>query len=166
LRCHRVATLAFVFRAALSKDFDAILRLYEQLQPADVVLDRGAARAAFDRILGSPGLTLFILEEDGRAIATTYLNVIPNITRSASPYAVIENVVVEEPLRGQGFGKRIMTGTLQEAWDAGCYKVMLFTGSKRESTHAFYRACGFVAGDKTGYVARPPSDHSAGTSGQ
>ena len=39
--------------------------------------------------------------------------------------------------------------------EAGCYKVMLMTGSKRASTHAFYRACGFVADDKTGLVARP-----------
>jgi GNAT superfamily N-acetyltransferase len=147
-----------MFRAARPLDFDAILRLYAQLQPADIVPDRGRARAAFDLILASPGLTLFVLEEDGRAIATTYLNVIPNITRSASPYAVIENVVVEESLRGQGFGKRTMAGTLEAAWDAGCYKTMLFTGSLRESTHAFYRACGFVSGDKTGYVARPPQD--------
>ncbi|MEV6282646.1 hypothetical protein [Kribbella sp. NPDC051770] len=35
------------------------------------------------------------------------------------------------------------------------FKAMLMTGSKRESTHAFYRACGFADDDKTGYVARP-----------
>jgi hypothetical protein len=48
-----------------------------------------------------------------------------------------------------------MTETLQSAWDAGCYKVMLLTGSRRPSTHAFYRACGFSGDDKTGFVARP-----------
>jgi GNAT superfamily N-acetyltransferase len=81
--------------------------------------------------------------------------VIPNITRSAAPYAVIENVVVEESLRGTGLGKQIMSGTLQAAWDAGCYKAMLMTGSRRPATHAFYRACGFSAETKTAYVARP-----------
>ena len=53
-------------------------------------------------------------------VATTHLNIISNITRSASPYAVIENVVVEESLRGSGLGKQIMASTLGAAWAAGC----------------------------------------------
>jgi hypothetical protein len=56
---------------------------------------------------------------------------------------------------GRAFGKRIMAGTLHAGWDAGCDKTMLFTGSQYESTHAFYRACGFLSRDRTGYVARP-----------
>jgi hypothetical protein len=48
-----------------------------------------------------------------------------------------------------------MAATLQAAWDAGCYKVMLQTGSRRESTHAFYRRCGFDPEEKTAYVAHP-----------
>lgn len=91
-----------------------------------------------------------------RVAATTYLNIIPNLTRSASPYAVIENVVVEKSLRGTGLGKRIMTSTLEAAWAAGCYKVMLMTGSSNPATHAFYRACGFSPDAKTAYLARPP----------
>ena len=90
-----------------------------------------------------------------RLAATAYLNVIPNLTRSASPYAVIENVVVDEPLRRTGVGKQIIGATLQAAWNAGCYKAMLLTGSQHASTHAFYRACGFTADEKTAYVARP-----------
>lgn len=45
--------------------------------------------------------------------------------------------------------------TLQAAWEAGCYKAMLMTGSHRPSTHAFYRACGFSPDVKTAYLARP-----------
>jgi GNAT superfamily N-acetyltransferase len=100
--------------------------------PQDPVLRDGTCAAVFELILGSPGLHIFVLELDGALVATTYLNVIPNLTRSASPYAVIENVVVEESLRGTGLGKQIMA-----------------------ATHAFYRACGFSAEAKTGYVARP-----------
>jgi GNAT superfamily N-acetyltransferase len=144
-----------VFREAGPDDFEDILRLYRQLQPEDPVLQDGSDAAAFTQILGSPGLHLFVLEVDGAVAATTYLNVIPNLTRSASPYAVIENVVVEETLRGIGLGKHIMAGTLQAAWDAGCYKAMLLTGSRKPATHAFYRACGFSPNAKTAYLARP-----------
>jgi GNAT superfamily N-acetyltransferase len=145
-----------LFRAAGPGDFDDILRLYRQLQPEDPVLRDGSDAAAFAQILGSPGLHLFVLELDGAIVATTYLNVIPNLTRSASPYAVIENVVVDERLRGTGLGKQVMDGTLRAAWDAGCYKAMLMTGSRSPGTHAFYRACGFSPDAKTAYLARPP----------
>lgn len=144
-----------MFREAGPGDFDGVMRLYRQLHPGDPVVPDEAAAAVFEQILGNRGLHLFVVEVEGKVVATTYLNVIPNLTRSASPYAVIENVVVEESLRGKGLGKQVMAGTLAAAWDAGCYKAMLMTGSKRPSTHAFYRACGFLADDKTGYVARP-----------
>lgn len=146
-----------MFREAEPGDLDAILRLYRQLQPGDPVLEDGSDAVVFEQILGTPGLRLLVLEQDGAVVATTYLNVIPNMTRSASPYAVIENVVVEETLRNRGLGKRILESTLQAAWDAGCYKAMLLTGSRNPATHAFYRACGFSENEKRAYVAHPSS---------
>src|ERR1700743_1465162 len=131
------------FREAGPDDFEDILHLDRQLQPEDPVLHDGSDAALYARILGSPGLPVFVVEVDGVVVATTYLTVIPNLTRSASPYAVIENVVVEETLRGTGLGQQSMAATLQAAWAAGCYKAMLQTGSRTPATHAFYRACGF-----------------------
>lgn len=142
-------------REATSGDFAQVLRLYRQLQPEDPILHNGADRRAFDAILDSPLLYLLVLEKDGEILATTYLNVIPNITRSASPYAVIENVVVDESVRGTGLGKQVMAETLTHAWDHGCYKAMLLTGSSNPNTHGFYRACGFSPDAKTAYLARP-----------
>jgi GNAT superfamily N-acetyltransferase len=143
-----------MFREAGIEDFAGVARLYRQLHPKDPVVD-GAG--VFEEIVRTPGLRIFVLEEDGQIVATTYLNVIPNLTRSASPYAVIENVVVDESRRGTGLGKEIMAATLAAAWDAGCYKAMLMTGSRTPATHAFYRACGFSPDAKTAYLARPPS---------
>jgi len=144
-----------MFREAEVGDFARVLRLYRQLHPADPVVQDGAG--VFEEIVRTPGLRIFVLEEDGQIVATTYLNVIPNLTRSASPYAVIENVVVDESRRGTGLGKEIMAATLAAAWDAGCYKAMLMTGSRRPSTLGFYRACGFSPDAKSAFLARPPS---------
>jgi GNAT superfamily N-acetyltransferase len=144
-----------MFREARADDLDGLMRLYQQLNPGDsLVVDESAV--TFQRIVKSAGLSIFVLELDGAVVATTYLNVIPNLTRSASPYAVIENVVVEESLRGMGIGKQIMQHTLQAAWDAGCYKAMLMTGSGNPGTHAFYLACGLSSDYKTAYTARRP----------
>src|SRR5476651_2113740 len=102
-----------MFREAQSADFNDIIGLYRQLHPEDSIPQDGSVEQSFERILASPGLRLFVLELDGVVVATTYLNVIPNLTRSASPYAVIENVVVDVSRRGAGLGKRIMDGTLR-----------------------------------------------------
>jgi GNAT superfamily N-acetyltransferase len=142
-----------VIREASANDFDAVMRLYRQLHPDDPILQDDSDHDVFKQIAASPSLHLLVLERGGEVVATAYLNVILNLTRSASPYAVIENVVVDETLRGTGLGKMLMAATLEWAWRAGCYKAMLMTGSKRPSTHAFYRACGFSADAKTGYVA-------------
>jgi len=107
------------------------------------------------RFINRPGLDLLVLESGGEVAATTYLNVIPNLTRSARPYAVIENVVVDKALRGTGLGRQIMDATLARAWEAGCYKAMLLTGSSNPNTHAFYSASGFSADEKSAYLARP-----------
>lgn len=144
-----------MFRAARASDFEDVMRLYRQLHPDDPAVHDGSDAAVFDQILQASALHLFVLEVNGSVVATTYLNVIPNITRAASPYAVIENVVVEESLRGTGLGKEIMSATLDVAWGVSCYKAMLMTSSSKLATHAFYKACGFSAEVKTAYVARP-----------
>jgi N-acetylglutamate synthase-like GNAT family acetyltransferase len=144
-----------VFREARREDLPALLELLRQLNTDDPPIEPSVAQAVFDAILDRTGLTVFVLEQDGVPVASTYLNVVPNLTRAAAPYAVIENVVVDTTHRGQGLGKSIMAATLNVAWEAGCYKAMLQTGSRRASTHAFYRACGFSGDEKHAYVAHP-----------
>jgi len=147
-----------MIREARPDDFERVMELYKQLHPNDLPAPNGSDRRAYDEILETPNLHLFVLEsEDGTVNATCYLNFIPNITRQASPYGIIENVVTELSLRNQGLGKRVIGHALRFAWERGCYKVMLQTGSRRESTHNFYKACGFDADDKFAFVARPPA---------
>jgi len=143
-------------REAITQDFARILALYSQLHPDDPPVEDGSDRLVFDEIVAAPNLHLFVLEDEDAVLnATCYLNLIPNITRSASPYGIIENVVTEQSLRNRGLGQQVIGHALQFCWDRGCYKVMLQTGSTRESTHSFFKACGFKADDKFAFVARP-----------
>jgi hypothetical protein len=43
---------------------------------------------------------------------------------------------------------------MDTAWEAGCYKIMLATGSRREETLQFYESAGFERGGKTFFQAR------------
>jgi len=146
--------MIFKIRQANKGDFKSLMQLYRQLNPDDPVLDNGRDRAVFEQILEQDGLFLFMLESAGQIVSSCYLNVIPNLTRSARPYAVIENVVTDEAARGQGFGKQVIKHAVSQAWAVGCYKVMLMTSSKEESTHAFYRSCGFSGDEKQAYIIR------------
>jgi len=143
-------------RQANKADLKSIMLLYQQLNPDDPVLDNGRDRDVFEQILNQDGLFLFVLESAGQIVSTCYLNVIPNLTRSARPYAVIENVVTDEAMQSNGFGKQVIKHAVSQAWAMGCYKVMLMTGSKEASTHAFYRACGFSGSQKQAYIIRSP----------
>ena len=140
-------------RAATFDDLDQIRALYYQLNPGDIKSPPDALNQIFEIITLSPWLTIYIGEVDKTVVASCYLNVIPNLTRGCSPYALIENVVTHKDHRRCGYGRRIVDFALRSAWQAGCYKAMLLTGS--QNAIPFYEACGFVTDDKHGLVARP-----------
>ena len=102
-----------------------------------------------------PGMTVFVHEHAGMIAATCTLIVIPNLTRAARPYALIENVVTDAAHRQHGLGRRVIGAALAGAWAAGCYKVMLMTGSKNPATLRFYTGLGFTQ-NKTGFQIRQP----------
>lgn len=144
-----------MIRGAGPDDFAAVAYLYTQLNPADPPVAGERFVKIYEEILQREGLDLLLLELDDEVLGCTYLNLIPNLSRDGQPYAVIENVVIAEHRRREGLGRRLMDGTLERAWAAGCYKAMLQTGSKNPNTHDFYRACGFRDDAKTAYLARP-----------
>jgi GNAT superfamily N-acetyltransferase len=52
-------------------------------------------------------------------------------------------------------GTAVLHAAIETAWQAGCYKVMLMTGSKQASTLKFYQDAGFEQ-SKTGFQIRRP----------
>ena len=89
-----------------------------------------------------------------KAVSTCALTIVPNLTRSARPDGLIENVVTHPDYRKRGIGTQVLQHALSLAWSRNCYKVMLMTGSKQESTMRFYEQAGFTCGEKTGFIAR------------
>ncbi|MCL1843295.1 MAG: GNAT family N-acetyltransferase [Defluviitaleaceae bacterium] len=95
---------------------------------------------------------LLVGESDNRIISSVTLVVIENLTRNLAPYAVIENVVTHKDFRGKGYASALMSEAAEIAADFECYKIMLMTGTKAESTLRFYEKCGFNSHDKTGLI--------------
>ena len=142
-----------VIRPASHDDLPGMLELYRHLNPRDPPLDAATAAAAWSTLIGSPGNTVFVADASGALVAACTLSVIPNLTRGARPYAVIENVVTHAAHRRAGLGRAVLTAALNAAWDAGCYKVMLASG-RDEPTLRFYETVGFKRGGKTFFEIR------------
>lgn len=92
-------------------------------------------------------------ERDGAILASSTLVFIPNLTCGGKPYGLIENVVTHADDRRRGLGHQVLHFATKQAWDLGCYKVMLLTGADRPDNHAFYAAAGFEQ-SKTGFQMR------------
>jgi GNAT superfamily N-acetyltransferase len=146
----------FTVRPAVAADLEGLIILYQHLNSTDRILAHDVAEERFSAILAQPGMTVFIGFAGEIAAATVTLVVIPNLTRNGASHALIENVVTHAEYRKQGYAGKVIQHAIARAWKAGCYKVMLLTGSKDPATLRFYENCGFVQ-DKTGYQIRRPS---------
>jgi GNAT superfamily N-acetyltransferase len=76
---------------------------------------------------------------------------VPNLTHGQRPYGLIENVVTDEAFRGRGYATACLNYARDIAERENCYKLMLLTGSKQESTLRFYENAGYNRADKTGF---------------
>ncbi|WP_419897580.1 GNAT family N-acetyltransferase [Roseomonas sp. USHLN139] len=143
-----------MIRPALEADLPRLLGLLAQLHPEDAAPDPQAAAAAL-RAGEASGLVTILLAEIGTTIAATCtLVIVPNLTRHARPWAVVENVVTDAAHRRRGLGHRVLQAALDRAGAAGCYKVMLATGTSQEGTLRFYEGAGFTRGEKTFFQVR------------
>lgn len=129
-------------RTATAADLPALLRLLAQLNETPQPLS-DAHRKAFDDVAADPRQQLLVVEDGGALLATAVLAVIPNIGHGGRPWAIIENVVVDEPARGRGVGEMLIRHIVEQARAAGCYKVALTSRAFRTDAHRFYERLGF-----------------------
>ena len=144
-------------RPAGPGDLPDLLALYRHLHPDDPAPDPAQAAASWERMLASDMVTVLVVEASNVLVSTCMLVIMPNLTRDTGPFALIENVVTHTDHRGRGHGHAVLDAALATAWRASCYKVMLMTGSRLESTLRFYERAGFERQGKTAFQVRRPA---------
>ena len=143
-----------MIREAVASDLDALLELYLHLHETGLPGDGARLRAAWTKIMADPDHHVLVCEQGGRIVASCVCVVVPNLTRGAHPYALIENVVTHRDYRRQGHATRCLDRAREIARAAGCYKIMLMTGAKDAATLDFYRRAGFDDKAKTAFIQR------------
>ena len=107
-----------------------------------------------DMLIENTDYHLLVGEADGNVISSVTLVIIRNLTHGLRPYSIIENVVTHAGFRNKGYAYALMERASEIAKAKNCYKIMLMTGSKKESTLRFYERCGFNMKDKTAFLKR------------
>lgn len=141
-----VNPLGFTVCEAVPDDAEALYSLYANHLakiPPENVPDFVRMRGLIAKFSADPNYHLLIGEVSGELVSSVTLVVVENLTHNMRPYAVIENVVTHANYRGSGYATTLIAYARELAIAAGCYKIMLLTGSKREETLRFYERCGF-----------------------
>jgi GNAT superfamily N-acetyltransferase len=82
------------------------------------------------------------IDDAGNIIGHAYLYLIRNDLHSA-PYGLLEDVFIEEPYRGKGYGSKLVEAAIAEAKKRGCYKLIGTSRHERKEVHVFYERLGF-----------------------
>jgi len=139
-------------RNAEERDLEGIMTLYLSFTGFEMPVIDERVMAAWHRILSTPDHHVLVAEEDGKVVSTCVVIIIPNLTHGQQPYAFVENVATHPDYRNRGFGTAVLERAKEIALANNCFKMMLMTGSKKESVMNFYERAGYNRHDKTGFV--------------
>ena len=147
----------FHIRKATPADAEALCGLYLNhlvKTPIKHPQDLTPWREKLFRFAANPFYNILVLETEHTVVSTVTLVIVENLTHDMRPYALIENVVTHHAHRGKHYASALIRRACEIAAENNCYKVMLLTGSKQESTLRFYENCGFDRHAKTAFLRR------------
>ncbi len=143
-------------REIKQSELKGLLELYGHMHENDDPLpETSVIESTWQEITTDSKITYFVLVKEEIMISACHITIIPNLTRGARPYGLIENVVTHKEFRRRGHGKALLKKVLEFAWSKNCYKVMLLTGRKDEGVYRFYESIGFDRHNKQAFIAKP-----------
>lgn len=137
---------------AKEDDLEGLLKLYTQFHGHDMPPLNEVITSVWQEIRNDKNHHVIVGKVDGMIVSSCVLMIIPNLNHDHRPYGLIENVITDEGHRGQGYATEILNYAREIAVAHNCYKIMLMTGSKKESTLNFYRKAGYNSEDKTAFI--------------
>ena len=152
-------SIGFNIRMVNNNDLPALQELYLNIADNKVVPLTSEKLKIWEEIIASPDYYILIGEDRGVIITSISMVIIRNITRDFSPYALIENVVVDEKYRRGEYTGLLLDRAVEIAKERGCYKVMITTGTRSEATLTMYEQRGFSGGDKRAFSMRLGNNH-------
>ena len=140
-----------IVREIKESELPALLSLYEELH-GEAMPEPREVKALWREIMSDKNHHIVVGALGGEIVSSCIIVVVPNLTHGQRPYAFIENVVTSAAHRNKGYATAVLNGAREIAEKARCYKIMLMTSSKEESTLRFYERAGYNRSDKTAFI--------------
>ncbi len=139
-------------REIYKDELEGLLRLYTQLHnnPMPDLDDR--VRGIWESIYEDPNHHIIVGTINHKIVTSCVLLIVNNLTQGQRPYALVENVITDAEFRKRGYALEVLDFARDMAQKQNCYKIMLMTGSKEESTLRFYERAGYNRNDKTAFI--------------
>ncbi|MBP9997387.1 MAG: GNAT family N-acetyltransferase [Lachnospiraceae bacterium] len=134
-------------------ELNELLNLYLHLHEDSVPDMTEYLSSTWNTIMNDDNHHIIVNEVSGKIVSSCVCVIIPNLTRGIRPYAFVENVVTHSDYRGCGYASECLNFAREIAKSNNCYKMMLLTGSKEETTLKFYEHAGYNSSDKTAFIA-------------
>ena len=141
-----------MIREISDNDYEGLMQLYMQLHDNPFPEKDDSMTKLWNTILEDKNHHIIVSEEDGKIVSSCVCVIIPNLTHNQQPYALIENVITDTNYRKKGLATACLNYAKEIAMKENCYKMMLLTGSKKESTLNFYKQAGYNQNDKTAFI--------------
>ena len=139
-------------REIYENELNELLELYLHLHEQTVPEMTEHLKNTWSSIISNKDYHIIVNEVNGKIAASCICVIVPNLTRGIRPFALIENVVTHAEYRKKGYATECLDYAKEIAKRENCYKMMLLTGSKQESTLNFYANAGYNSSDKTAFV--------------
>lgn len=128
------------------------MNLYTQLHNNPMPKINDGIYSIWHEILNDKNHNIIIGLEDSKIVSSCVLIIIPNLTHMQRPYALVENVVTDKAYRNKGYATKVLNYAKEIAQNKNCYKMMLLTGSKQDSTLKFYEKADYNRNDKIAFI--------------
>ena len=141
-----------MIREIYINELNSLLELYTHLHETGLPENTEYLEKTWRTICNDENHHIIVCDIEGKIVSSCVCVIIPNLTRNIRPYAFIENVVTHSDYRNRGYATACLEFAKEIALKENCYKMMLLTGSKENSTIEFYERAGYNSDDKTAFI--------------
>jgi len=123
------------------EDIPRILQLYDEftITTSKIASSKEPSlddyQRTFSEICSTPGYKFLVAEDKGEIVGTMILLILSNLTHRASPWALVENLIVDPKQQRKQLGTQLIEHAMRRAKEAGCYKIIRNSNKKRRGAH-------------------------------
>ena len=124
------------------EDVEDLLELYKKLTPFENSLEKSIE--IYKEMLQEEQYLIVVAKEDDKVIGSVLGVCCKSIAAGGKPFLVIEDVIVDNKVRGKGIGKKLMKTLDKFAKEKHCLYTILVSSAYRKEAHKFYESLGFT----------------------